>query len=104
MGDESDAIASGQRQIVMQSVYAAIKYNTLERKFTDGAYVLRDPKAGSRPTTNNEADELASALREQLIYWDRTKKIIPPGEVRDAILGGDPVEAIREALRKTGRR
>lgn len=102
-GSDSDAIAAGQRQIVMQSVYAAVKYGAFERKVDGGVFYIRDVSIGKRPATDSDADDLARALRDQIAYWDRTKKIIPPGDVRDQILGGDPVKDIKEALRRNGR-
>lgn len=104
-GDESDAIATGQRQMVMQSLHAAVKYNKIERKKEGGKWFLRDPNASTfRPSTWTEADDLAEELRKQIEFWDRTTKLLPPGPVRDIILNGDPVASIEEALQRNGRK
>lgn len=104
-GDESDAIASGQRQIVSQALLSAFKHNRLERKLVDGVYYLRDPRASSyRPSTWSEADDLTDELRVQLKFWERAMKVLPQGEMRDMLLGGDPIASINAALERNGRR
>lgn len=102
-GDESDAIAAGQRQITMQSLHAAVRSGKIERKTIDKTFWIRDPNYNTQPAGWTESDDLAEELRNQLKFWERTMKVLPPGEVREIILGGDPISSIHEVLRRNGR-
>lgn len=101
-GDETDAIRSGQRQLVTGTLYQGTRTGRLERKRLDGVDMLRDPNASPQMVVS-EADDLADELRRQVAYWERAYKLLPKGEMRD-VLVGDPIQSIRDCLNRHGRR
>jgi hypothetical protein len=103
MGTEADAIATGQRQIVMQAIYAGVRYGSFDRRTENGVIYIRDLTIGKRPHNYTDIDELVECLKRQLAFWDRAKKHLPHGDARALILDGDPVGDITNTLRRNGR-
>lgn len=102
-GTDADAITAGQRQIVMQAIYAGVRYGSFDRKRERGTAYVRDLTIGKRPKNVTDADDLVECLKRQLSYWERARKHLPHGTARDLILAGDPVGDITRTLRSNGR-
>lgn len=106
-GDEGTAIHSGQRQLVMSSVHAAVRRGVLERRSFGSAVLLRDPnQTGSStpvPPALPDVEAFAEVLHRQVRFWKRAYGLLPKGELRDVMLDGDPLREVVEVLRQRGR-
>lgn len=102
-GTDADAIAAGQRQIVMQSIYAGVRYGSFDRKREGKRIYIRDLTVGKRPSGSTDIDDLIECLKRQLKMWEKARPHLPKGAVRDTILGADPEKDIIETLRNNGR-
>lgn len=92
-GDRSDSIAAGQRAIVLQSLYPLIRRGFIEVRDVYGVEQIRDVRV-----KHTRESRMLAELEQQLKFWERTYRVLPQGDVRDAILGGDPVASIQKVL------
>lgn len=102
-GDQSDAIAAGQRQMTMQSIHAAVRNGKIERKREgDVTYLRLTSGSPKRPAGWTESDDLAEELRRQLDFWRKAEDYLPKGAMKETLIG-KPEESIKDTLKRLGR-
>lgn len=117
-GDRSDAIRTGARGIVVQTLNTAKRSRRAEYKTIENKKWIRSPRAAASialaladdtviiPKNHEEsARELLDELEQQLIFWRRAFNMLGGNkDVRDAIIGDDPIARIEELLKRNGRK